>query len=59
MPTFSIRSLKINELDCSVCPYCEGQAKCFDGPGIEVAPAVFGQEDQMDLQSEGTVSTVP
>jgi hypothetical protein len=26
VPTFSIRSLKINELDCSVCPYCERQA---------------------------------
>jgi len=25
VPTFSIRSLKINELVCSVCPYCERQ----------------------------------
>ena len=28
MPTFSIRSLKIKELDCPVCPYCERQARC-------------------------------
>ena len=27
MPTFSIRSLKINELVCSLCPYCERQAR--------------------------------
>ena len=29
MPTFSIRSLKIKELDCPVCPYCERQAKRY------------------------------
>jgi len=28
VPTFSIRSLKINELVRSLCPYCERQAKC-------------------------------
>jgi len=27
VPTFSIRSLKINELNCSVCPYCERQVR--------------------------------
>ena len=47
VPTFSIRSLKINELDCSVCPYCERQVNFFGmitGTRLELATsAVTGQ----------------
>jgi hypothetical protein len=32
VPTFSIRSLKINELNCPLCPYCERQVRQLGPP---------------------------
>jgi len=57
VPTFSIRSLKINELVCSLCPYCEKDKAVKNVEMMKVKVKVLAVRTQISTQVFGSANT--